>query len=103
MHGQVNSSTLRPTQLSLTLPSDCIQVQVSAGKSAADWAAEKKEAEQVREQLQGQVAALDALRYDLEQAKASLTAKLEQSSATIAEQDIQILEASHFGLAMLWF
>lgn len=67
-------------------------MQASAGKSAAAWAAERKEGEQLREQLQGQVAALDALRYDLEQAKASLTAKLEQSSATIAEQDIQILE-----------
>ena len=71
-----------------------VMLQASAGKAAADWAAERKEAGEVKEQLQGQLAALDALRYDLEQAKAALTAKLELASATNAELDIQILEVS---------
>lgn len=81
-----------PAQVSIMLCA--VMLQASAGKAAADWAAEKKEAGELQEQLQGQLAALDALRYDLEQAKAALTAKLEMASATNAELDIQILEVS---------
>ena len=67
-------------------------LQGSASLLAAEKAAEQKQHEQQTAQLEAQIQALDSLRYDLEQAKASLTAKLELSSAANTALEIQILE-----------
>lgn len=61
---------------------------------AAEKAGEQKQHAEQKAQLEAQIQALDSLRYDLEQAKASLTAKLEISSATNTSLEIQILEVS---------
>ncbi|DBB09502.1 TPA: hypothetical protein ACH3X3_008062 [Trebouxia sp. C0006] len=66
--------------------------QGSANQLAAEKAAEQKQHEQQTAQLEAQIQALDSLRYDLEQAKANLTAKLELSSAANTALEIQILE-----------
>ncbi len=67
-------------------------LQGSASQLAAEKAAEQKQHAQQTAQLEAQIQALDSLRYDLEQAKASLTAKLELSSAANTAVEIQILE-----------
>ena len=69
-------------------------VQGSAAQLAAERAAEQKQHAEQTAQLEAQIQALDSLRYDLEQAKANLTAKLEMSSATNTGLEIQILEVS---------
>ncbi|DBA74307.1 TPA: hypothetical protein ACH3X1_011082 [Trebouxia sp. C0004] len=68
------------------------EAQGSASQLAAEKAAEQKEHEQQTAQLEAQIQALDSMRYDLEQAKASLTAKLELSSAANTALEIHILE-----------
>ena len=68
--------------------------QGSAAQLAAERAAEQKQHAEQTAQLEAQIQALDSLRYDLEQAKANLTAKLEMSSATNTGLEIQILEVS---------
>ena len=79
-------------------------LQGSANQLAAEKAAEQKQHEQQTAQLEAQIQALDSLRYDLEQAKANLTAKLELSSATNTALEIQILEVRHpVGSALLTF
>lgn len=73
--------------------------QGSAAQLAADRLAEQKQHAQQAAQLETQIQALDSLRYDLEQAKANLTAKLEASSAANTSLEIQILEVGAGTLA----
>jgi len=61
---------------------------------AAEKAAEHKQHVEQAAQAEAQIQALDSLRYDLEQAKANLTAKLEMTLATNTALEITILEVS---------
>lgn len=75
-------------------------LQGCAAQLAAERHAEQKQHSQQAAQLQAQIQALDSLRYDLEQAKANLTAKLEISSAANTSLEIQILEV---GVFLFWY
>ena len=73
-------------------------VQGSAAQLAAERLVEQKQHAEQTAQLEAQMQALDSLGYDLEQAKANLTAKLEISSATNTGLEIQILEVGCFAI-----
>ena len=75
-------------------------LQGSAGQLAAERHAEQKQHAQQTAQFEAQIQALDSLRYDLEQAKANLTAKLEISSAANTSLEIQILEVR---MCLFWY
>ncbi|MCJ1297918.1 hypothetical protein MMC08_000707 [Hypocenomyce scalaris] len=66
--------------------------QGAASQLAAEKAAEQKQHAEQTALFEAQIQALDSLRYDLEQAKANLTAKLELSSASNTALGIQIIE-----------
>lgn len=66
--------------------------QGSASKLAAEKAEEQRRHADEKAQLEAQIQALDSLRFELEQAKANLTAKLERSLASITALEIQVLE-----------
>lgn len=68
---------------------------------AAEKAAEQKQHAEQTAQFEAQIQALDSLRYDLEQAKANLTAKLELSSASNTALGIQIIEVGSSSLPVL--